>query len=273
MNSFRYFTWVACLVMAGCTKPSISKPPLTLATTTSTRDSGLLDELIPVFEKETGISVKVVAVGSGQALALGRRGDADVLLTHSPQAEQEFMEAGYGELREPVMHNDFVLVGPKSDPANIGKEKSIVNVFRQIAKNEVVFVSRGDDSGTHAKEKSIWREAGIEPQGKRYLSTGTGMAATLRMASEKGAYTISDRGTFLAQREKLDLVILAEGDETLHNPYTVIVVSSQKHPDINNTGAKQFAEFLRSPQAQKIIGEFGKTKYGQPLFFPLKPDM
>ena len=254
-------------VIAGCEHTRDETKTLTLATTTSTRDSGLLNVLVPMFEKETGIEVKVVAVGSGQALELGRRGDADVLLTHAPDAEKQFMAAGYGEQRRDVMHNDFVLVGPQADPARVKKQTSITKAFYLIAKSESPFISRGDESGTHMKEKKIWKEAAIEPGGNWYVRAGVGMAQALRMASEKRAYTLADRGTFLAQRDRLDLTILSQGDPLLRNPYSVIVVSSAKHPGLNQQAARRFLEFLLSPKVQKLIGKFGVERFGQPLFF------
>lgn len=255
------------LVLAGCTTASDQQQVLTLATTTSTRDSGLLDALLPIFEQQTGIRVKVVAVGSGQALELGRRGDADVLLVHSPSAEQQFMAEGHGTERHNVMHNDFVLVGPQADPAAARAQSSVADAFRQIAHTESLFVSRGDESGTHAKEQSIWAAA-IEPRGDWYIRAGSGMAEALRMASEKHAYTLSDRGTYLSQRDQLDLAILCQGDPLLRNPYSVIVVSSEKHAKVNRPAADQFARFLLSADARRVIETFGVEQYGQPLFFP-----
>ena len=246
-------------------EPAVS---LTLATTTSTRDSGLLDVLVPQFERQTGIRIKVVAVGSGQALELGRRGDADILLTHAPEAEQEFMKQGFGELRRALMYNDFVLVGPGSDPAKIKGQKSIVGALQCLAEAKSPFVSRGDESGTHQKEKALWKQAAVAPSGDWYISAGSGMAAVLRMANEKQAYTLSDRGTFLAQRQKLELFILSEGDPLLRNPYAVLLVSAAKHPHIQRNAARQFLDFLVSPGVQKTIGEFGVKEFGMPLFFP-----
>ncbi|MCX7423250.1 MAG: substrate-binding domain-containing protein [Planctomycetia bacterium] len=265
---FHRLAFVVALLSIGCSQPA--KPPgaITLATTTSTRDSGLLDVLLPMFERESGVAVKVVAVGSGQALELGRRGDADVLLTHSPKAEEEFMADGHGDSRQPVMHNDFVIVGPASDPAAIQGADSAIEAFRRIAVTESKFVSRGDESGTHAKELSIWKAAETSPHRGWYLRAGSGMAATLRIANEKNAYTLSDRGTFLAQSKQLDLVILSEGDSLLRNPYAVIVVSTAKHAHINQAAAKLFAGFLLSPTTQIAIAKFGIDRYGQPLFFP-----
>jgi len=259
------------LIVAGCGGPAESPTTITLATTTSTRDSGLLDVLVPAFERQTGVEVKVIAVGSGQALEMGRRGDADVLLSHAPDAEQKFVAEGYGARRRLVMHNDFVLVGPESDSAGVKDEDSIVAVLAQIADSEAAFVSRGDESGTHMKEQSIWEQAGIAPQGSWYIEAGSGMAQTLRMASEKGAYTLSDRGTFLSQRKGLDLAIVFSGDPLLRNQYAVIPVDPEKHPHVEAEAARRFADFLLAPKAQRTIGDFGVKKYGQPLFFPNEP--
>ncbi|MHB8899773.1 MAG: ABC transporter substrate-binding protein [Thermoguttaceae bacterium] len=258
---------VIALLVAGCSQSPKTSKTLTLATTTSTRDSGLLDVLVPMFETETGIEVKVVAVGSGQALELGRRGDADVLLTHAPDAEEQFMYEGHGDQRLPVMHNDFVLVGPQTDPADVAAQTAITEAFRRIAQNESPFISRGDESGTHMKEKMIWLNGQIDPQGEWYVRAGASMAEALRMASEKRAYTLSDRGTFLAQRERLDLTILFKGEPLLHNPYTVIIVSSEEHPHVNHQAASRFSEFLLSPKVQTVIGEFGVERFGEPLYF------
>lgn len=263
------WTLVAVLLLSfGCSRSTIQPAPLRLATATSTRDSGLLDVLVPMFERKTGIEVKVIAVGSGQALELGRRGDADVLLTHSPDAEKLFVAQRHGDERQPAMHNDFVLVGPETDPAGIQGKKSSIEAFRQIATSHSTFVSRGDESGTHIKERSLWNEAQVESEGEWYLRAGTGMAEVLRMADEKRAYTLTDRGTFLTQRGKLSLAILVEGDALLRNQYSVIVVSSDKHPQTNHVAARQFADFLLSPDVQRTIGDFGVDQFGQALFLP-----
>ncbi len=267
--SIRALLTAAAIVLAaffGCSRPAVSHRPLILATTTSTQESGLLDVLLPLFREESNIEVKAVAVGSGQALELGRRGDADILLTHAPRSEQQFMAEGYGEQRTPVMYNDFVLVGPKADPAAIRGQK-IVEALRHIAHTESRFVSRGDDSGTHMKEVQIWEAADVRPTSAWYIRAGAGMAATLRMANEKGAYTLSDRGTFLAQRTGLELVILSHGEPMLRNQYAAIVVSSQKHPHVQFQAARRFIEFLGSQKAQATIREFGVEKHGEPLFF------
>lgn len=261
----RLIVLVLLLVATSCsTKRSET---LTLATTTSTQDSGLLDVLMPLFRAQTGIEVKVVAVGTGQALQLGRRGDADVLLVHDPATEEKFMADGFGAERRDVMYNDFVLVGPPADPAGIKGPPAVAEAFRRVARRGSPFVSRGDESGTHQKEKEIWRQTGIEPKGDWYIRAGAGMGQVLRMANEKRAYTLTDRGTYLAQRQGLDLTILSEGDPVLVNRYSVIVVSPEKHPRVHSQAARQFAEFLLSPETQKAIADFGIERYGQPLFF------
>lgn len=260
------------LLIFGCDPATPPPPALTLATTTSTRDSGLLDVLLPDFETRTGIFVDVIAVGTGQALRLGRWGDADVLLTHAPDAEAEFMAEGGGELRRPVMFNDFVLVGPQHDPADVNGEPSILAALQRIATAEAAFVSRGDDSGTHMKERALWESAAVSPAAPWYLEAGGGMADILRVASEKRGYTLSDRATFLAQRGRLELVVLSEGDPLLHNVYSVIVVNSRRHPQVRQATARRFADYLTSPAAREIIGEFGIRPFGQPLFFLLPPN-
>jgi len=245
-----------------------SNSAIILATTTSTQDSGLLDVLIPAFEQRSGSTVKTIAVGSGQALEMGRQGNADVLLVHSPAAEQEFMQAGFGAQRLVVMHNYFLLVGPPGDPAGITGLGSTAEALAKIAAIQAVFVSRGDDSGTHKAELALWEKAGLQPQGEWYLESGQGMGTTLTIASEKGAYTLSDRGTYLALRQDLNLDILVDGDQALLNIYHVITVNPQKWPRVNVDGARSLAAFLTSPEAQQMIGEFGVEQYGEPLFFP-----
>jgi tungstate transport system substrate-binding protein len=248
-------------------QPAAAVRPVTLATTTSTLDSGLLDVLLAKFREATGIEVKVVAVGSGQALELGRRGDADALMVHSPEAETKFMADGYGEKRLPLMHNDFVLVGPAEDPARVRGTANAVDALRKIAGASATFVSRGDESGTHAKEQSLWKQADLDPQGSWYLQVGSGMAETLRIATEKSGYTLTDRATFLAQRQHLKLEILVEGDESLLNHYSIIQISRSNFPDLNHAGVERFIAFLGSESAHKIIESFGRHKFGQPLFF------
>jgi tungstate transport system substrate-binding protein len=259
----------AALLAAGC--GGRAEKSLTLATTTSVQDSGLLDVLLPLFRRQTGIDVKAVAVGTGQALELGRRGDADVLLAHDPEGERKFMDEGFGALRHPVMYNDFVLVGPPADPAAVKGRPSAADAFTRVARAQSPFVSRADESGTHQKERAVWRRAGIEPQGDWYLRAGAGMGQVLRLASEKRAYALTDRGTFLALQKGLDLAVLHEGDPLLVNPYSVIVVSSAKHPHAREKAAREFADFLLSPQGRKAIADFGKDRFGQPLFFPGEP--
>jgi tungstate transport system substrate-binding protein len=259
------------LLAAGCSSSTRPENSITLATTTSTQDSGLLDFLVPMFKEQSGIDVKVVAVGTGQALELGRRGDADLLMVHDPESEAKFMAEGYGAERRPLMYNDFVLLGPKNDPAGVKEAKSVAEAFARIAAAPSPFVSRGDESGTHQKEKRIWRLAKVEPQGDWYISAGTGMGHVLRMASQKRAYTLSDRATFLALREGLDLQILFEGDPLLLNRYSIILISTEKHPHLHHQAAQKFRDFLLSPHGQKAIADFGKDRYGQPLFFTGEP--
>ncbi len=239
-----------------------------LATTTSTQDSGLLDVLIPMFEKKTGYFVKTIAVGSGQAMAMGRKGEADVLLVHSPEAEEAFMKDGFGTGRRLVMHNDFIIVGPAADRAGIAGTKSAAAAFKKIAASQALFMSRGDNSGTDAKEKSLWKAAGIAPVGQKwYQETGLGMGQTLNVASEKQAYTLADRGTYLALKKRLDLAVLVQGDRGLLNVYHVIEVNPEKWPKVNAAGAKAFAAFMTAPETQGQIGAFGVDKFGSPLFF------
>lgn len=254
---------------------SASPPPtkasgtIILATTTSTQDTGLLDALVPAFEKETGYTVKTIAVGSGQAIAMGTSGDADVLLVHSPDAEKKMVDAGDGVERALVMHNDFVLVGPASDPAGVKSAASIGDAMKAIADKGALFMSRGDDSGTNALELKLWKALDIAPKGESwYQETGQGMGATLQVASQKDAYTISDRGTYLAQKKNIDLEIVREGDPSLLNVYHVIVVNHDRHPKTNLDGARAFAAYVVRPDVQAMIGAFGKDKYGQALFFP-----
>ncbi|HEX8497832.1 MAG TPA: substrate-binding domain-containing protein, partial [Actinomycetales bacterium] len=240
---------------------------LILATTTSTQDSGLHDELLPAFTTDSGWQVKTLAVGSGQAIELGRRGEADVLLVHSPAAEQAFVAEGAAGQRRLVMHNDFVLVGPANDPAGVRGADS-AGAVRNIAAAQAVFVSRGDDSGTDAKEKDLWKRAGVAPAGSWYQATGQGMGATLRVASEKAGYTLSDRATYLAQRDTLTLDVLSEGDPGLLNVYHVIEMTMRAGERVQPDGAQAFADWIVSPPAQQRIAQFGQAKFGQSLFTP-----
>ncbi len=240
-----------------------------LATTTSIQDSGLLDLLIPVFEKKTGYFVKPLAVGSGQALAMGQKGEADVLLIHAPEAEKRWVAEGSGIHRRLVMYNTYLLVGPSNDPAKIRGLRSAVEAFKKIASSKSLFLSRGDRSGTHVKEEGIWKLARVHPEGERwYQQTGLGMGQTLAVASEKQGYTLADRGTYLALKKKIGLDLLAEGDPILLNPYHVIEVNSEKWPKVNGFGARAFADFMVSQEVQQMIRTFGMDQFGSPLFFP-----
>lgn len=242
---------------------------LVLATTTSTYDSGLLVYLLPDFEKKYGVKVDVIAVGTGQALQIGMDGNADVLLVHARAKEDEFMAAGHGIRREDVMYNDFVLVGPADDPADVRSMVSAVEAFKRIAEAQATFISRGDESGTHTKEKSIWAKAGIEPAGEWYISAGQGMGEVLTIADEQRAYTLSDRATYLARLNRgLDLEILVEGDPMLFNPYGVIIVNPQRNSAIDVELATKFVEWLISLPVQEKIQSFGVKEFGQSLFIP-----
>jgi tungstate transport system substrate-binding protein len=266
------FSLLVALIVAVSVSPAFAAPEkknIILATTTSTQDSGLLDVLIPMFEKETGYFVKTIAVGSGQAMKMGERGEADVLLVHSPAAEKKFMAEGYGVSRKIVMHNDFVIVGPASDPAKIRDAKTTQDAFKRIAETGSLFISRGDNSGTNAKELAIWKADGIDPVGQKwYQPTGLGMGQTLNVAAEKKGYTLTDRATYLAFKKTLGLVILKEGDPILLNIYHVIELNPAKSPKINVAGGKAFADFMVAKKTQEEIGKFGVAKYGSPLFFP-----
>ena len=259
---------LAVLLLAGCGGPAAgpsAETSLILATTTSTQDSGLLDELLPAFTAATGWQVKTVAVGSGQAIELGRRGEADVLLVHSPATEQKFVAEGATGRRLLVMHNDFVLVGPKSDPAAI-RGVAPTEAMARTARSGVPFVSRGDDSGTNAREDQLWAAAGIRPTGQWYQETGQGMGATLRVADEHGGYTLSDRATWLSQPGSL--VVLNEGDRQLLNVYHVIEMTTHAGDRMQPDGAVAFADWIVGAPAQQMIGEFGRAKLGQQLFVP-----
>ena len=252
-------------------KAAPANPDLILATTTSTQDSGLLDVLIPLFEQQTGYKVKTVAVGTGAALKMGQEGDADVLLVHAPSSEKTYMDGGFGKERLLVMHNDFIIVGPTADPAWIKGEASAVDAFKKIAAGSATFISRGDQSGTNTKELALWKSAGLDPAGTKpawYVESGQGMGATLTIASEKSAYTLTDRATYLANKANLQLDILAEKDTSLLNVYHVITVNPDKWPKINYDGAIAFAKWITDPATQDVIGKFGVDKYGQQLFIP-----
>ena len=265
------------VMMVGCgtsttttTKPPTpANPEIIMSSTTSTGDSGLMDVLIPIFEQKTGYHITPVYVGTGAALANGERGEADVLLVHAPTSEVAFMNAGHGINRKLVMHNDFIILGPAADPAGIKGMTSAVDALKKMAGSQSIFISRGDDSGTNKLELQLWKTAGITPEGQSwYQESGQGMGATLTIASEKLAYTITDRATYLATQENLELDILVEGDPVLLNIYHIIQVNPNKSAKINAAGAEAFVNFMVSPEAQEIIRTFGVDKYGEPLFFP-----
>ncbi len=239
-----------------------------LATTTSTQDSGLLDMLLPLFEERTGYRVKTIAVGTGEALAMGARGDADVLLAHAPDQEKAIVGSGAAVNRRLVMHNDFLIAGPEEDPAGIHGSKDGPESVSMIARAGARFVSRGDDSGTHIRELTLWEGAGIEPEGDWYVSTGQGMGATLMIAAEMGAYVLTDRGTFLAMRGRTGLVPHVEGDPGFLNLYSVLEVNAERFSGVNHAGAMAFSEFILGPEAQGLIRGFGMERFGEPLFFP-----
>src|SRR6266581_1563980 len=269
---------LAAAVLTACppNRLSAQSREVLLATTTSTRDAGLLDSLLPVFQRQTGYRVKVIAVGSGQALAMGRRGDADVVLSHAPEAERVLVDSGYFVRRRLVMHNDFLVVGPPADPAGLRGMSDAVAAFRRLAERPVVFVSRGDQSGTHQREQALWKRARLSapPFGGSYVESGQGMGATLQLADEKHGYTLTDRATYLAWRDKLQLVPLVEGDPLLYNVYHVLELNPKNAPRINVAGGRAFAEFLVSPGTQALIGAFDRARFGRSLFVPDadKPD-
>ena len=247
----------------------VTQRTVILSTTTSTQDSGLLDVLIPLFEKQTGYSVKTISVGTGQALALAAKGDADVALVHAPSLEKQYVAEGKLLNRRLVMYNDFVIIGPKEDPAKARLAKSAVGALKAIEQAKASFVSRGDNSGTHVLEKALWKSAGIEPKGAWYIEAGQGMGATLGIANERNAYTITDRGTYLALGKRVSLPILIEGDKALLNIYSVMEVNPANGPRINSAGGKAFADFMVAPQTQNVIRSFGVEKFGQSLFVPV----
>ena len=244
------------------------RAPIILATTTSTQDSGLLDVLVPLFEKQTGYSVKTIAVGTGQSLALAARGEADVALCHAPSLEKKYVDEGKLHDRRLVMYNDFVIIGPAGDPAKI-KGMKAADAMKAIGTTGSRFVSRGDNSGTHVLEKSLWKLAGLEPKGEWYIESGQGMGATLGIADDRNAYTIADRATFLAFQKRVRLPILVEGDRPLLNIYSVLEVNPANGPRVNTAGGKAFADFMVAPDTQRVIKTFGLEKFGQPLFVPV----
>jgi len=268
-TSWRLCTFIVALGLSLSAPPTVSaEPSVILATTTSTQDTGLLDVLVPAFEKASGLQVKTIAVGTGAALAMGDRGDADVLLVHAPGAEEAYMAKGRGLERALVMHNAFVVVGPVADPAHVRGSATAQVAFGAIARAQVPFVSRGDDSGTNIKELALWKAAGADPAGPWYIKTGSGMADTLHVASQKGAYALTDDGTFLSQRATLSLVPLVVDAKDLRNVYHVIVVKPLPNRVSNEAGGEAFARFVTSADGQRIIATFGREKFGRPLFTP-----
>lgn len=256
----------ACLFCGCGNKPDPAKV-VRLATTTSVRDTGLLDALSDAFQKDGRYTLQPIAVGSGQALQLARTGEADVLLAHSPDDELEFMAGGFGSARVQLFHNDFVLLGPAADPAGIKSTKNIAEAFRKLAAAGAPFASRADKSGTHKKELALWKAAAARPAGDRYIETGQGMSATISIAEEKNAYCLSDRATYLSMKKNVRLVITAEGGEALINRYSVILVTAARFPKVNAAGAKAFFDFMLSKPARDLIVNYGRDKYGQQLFF------
>jgi tungstate transport system substrate-binding protein len=239
---------------------------LRMSTTTSTENSGLLRVLNPLFEKVYDIRLDVIAVGTGKALRLGENGDVDIVFVHAPKAELEFIDKGFGIDRKAVMHNDFVLIGPAANPAKITLKQAITTALQQIVQHNSLFVSRGDDSGTHKKEMSLWQAAQLHPQGKNYLSVGQGMGAVIKIANEKQAYTLTDRGTYIAFKDKIDLVIINAGDQALFNPYHIMVVNPKKHAHVQYVLAKKYIDFVTGVEAQALIGAY--KKQGEQLFYP-----
>lgn len=247
---------------------TVERTDVILATTTSTQDSGLLDEWVPMFEAENPYNVKVIAVGSGQAMEMGRKGECDVMLVHSPADEEKMVAEGYAVNRRAVMHNYFIIVGPASDPAKVKEATSAADAFTRIANTQSKFVSRGDDSGTHKKEQAIWKQAGITPSGAWYIQTGKGMGDTLRVASEQQGYTLSDDATYLNLKNGLELVILFDNDAILYNNYHVMNVNPEKYPNVNSEGAQAFNDFCVSSEAQEFLLTYGVDRFGRPLFIP-----
>jgi tungstate transport system substrate-binding protein len=248
------------------TLPVVEKT-MVLATTTSTRDTGLLDYLVPIFEKKYNTSVKVISVGTGEAIEMGKRGDADVLLVHSPSQEKAFVDSGFGINRKDVMYNEFFIVGPKDDPAKISGQVDAQTAMKKLADAKATFISRGDKSGTHTKELALWSKYSVKPQGEKwYMESGQGMGDTLTMAAEKGAYTLVDSGTWFAFEDKVNLKVVVKGDKDLFNPYGVIAVNPAKYPNIHNKAANAFIDFITSAEGQKVIAGFKKN--GKQLFTP-----
>ena len=272
VNHIKQTTLLSLIISIACAWASVgfaaqpNNKLLRLATTTSTENSGLLSYLLPRFTQDTGYDVHVIAVGTGKALRMGQDGDVDVVLVHAPAAEEKFIAAGYGEKRYPVMYNDFVLLGPANDPAKVAEAKSVADAMQRIANHTATFVSRGDDSGTHKKERSLWQTAKLEPNGTWYREAGQGMGKVIQMADELNAYTLTDRGTWIAFSPKTKLKIVFQGDSVLFNPYGIIAVNPKRYPDINHTGAQALIDWITAEHGQQLIGEFNVA--GFKLFTP-----
>lgn len=263
--------WVALVAAVSLsTGPALAQSTVViLSTTTSTQDSGLLDVLVPLFEKKTGLTVKTISVGTGQALALAARGEADVTLAHAASLEKKYVAEGKMTNRRLVMYNDFVIIGPPDDPAKIKGLPGALDALKRIAESQSRFVSRGDRSGTHVLELALWKQAGVEPKGAWYIESGQGMGQTLGIANDRRAYTLTDRATYLAFAKRVDLPILVEKDRPLLNIYSVMEVNPANGPRVNVAGGKAFAEFVLAPETQDVIRTFGIDKYGQALFVPI----
>ncbi|MHB0997502.1 MAG: ABC transporter substrate-binding protein [Elusimicrobiales bacterium] len=267
MKKLKFFSAAAAfLALAACSQNGPSGDNVRLATTTSVRDSGLLDALIPAYRAGSKYKIQDIAVGSGQAMQMARNGEADLLLVHSPADEKQFVEDGFGLAPTAFMHNDFVIVGPAEDPAGVKKTKKAHEAFAAIASKCGLFVSRSDRSGTHTKERMLWGAADAKPVAHCYVETGQGMAATLSVASEKKAYTLADRATYLSMKKNISLEILLEGDQTLVNVYSLILVNPARFGTVNADGARDFFNYVLSAPAKKIVDEFGVEKFGRPLF-------
>jgi tungstate transport system substrate-binding protein len=273
MQSIGFLVAVLTLAVSLATPGHIAaqaqRSPIILSTTTSTQDSGLLDVLVPMFERQSGYTVKTIAIGTGQALALAARGEADVVLAHAPALEKKYVDDGKMLNRRLVMYNDFLIIGPADDPAGIKRMTSAAQAMKAIARAGARFVSRGDNSGTHILEKSLWKSAGVEPSGPWYIEAGQGMGATLGVADDRNAYTVTDRGTYLAYQRRLRLPILLQGDRPLLNIYSVMEVNPANGPRVNAAGGKAFADFMVAPATQNVIKGFGVDNFGQPLFVPI----
>src|SRR5687768_4965923 len=264
MKRFAYTVFV--FIVAALLTPELGAEDIRLATTTSTENSGLLKVILPLFEAKYGGKVRVVSAGTGAALKLGENGDADVVLVHARSLEDKFMAAGFGSVRRDVMYNDFIIVGPRTDPASVRGAKDVVAAMRRISASGAKFVSRGDESGTHQMEKSYWKSAGVDPKGTWYVSSGQGMGQVLTMAAELEGYALTDRATYAAYKGKTALELLVEGDPKMFNPYGIIAVNPQRHPKVNNQGAMAVVNWMTSPEGQKAIADFKIN--GVQMFFP-----